>query len=224
MRYALAAAASACGRCSASRPARRSARSPRSCCRRRRGRARPHVLARPRRPARARRRRGCGAGGRARRAQFGEDVAVLAGDALLAEAFRLALAYDARGRARAGGRDARDDRRPVPRRDGLRRRPRGAPPAEDGPPLLGRGARARRAQVAGSEPQTLARVRAGARRALPARRRHPRRRRLRPRPRSEETRRRADEAAERALAALAELDVDTSVLRGLVEGLASRTA
>ena len=41
---------------------------------------------------------------------------------------------------------------------------------------------------------------------------------------AEDTRRRADEAAERALAALAELDCDTTVLRGLVEGLASRTA
>jgi geranylgeranyl pyrophosphate synthase len=40
----------------------------------------------------------------------------------------------------------------------------------------------------------------------------------------EETRRRADEAAERALSALAELDADTTVLRGLVESLASRTA
>jgi geranylgeranyl diphosphate synthase, type II len=40
----------------------------------------------------------------------------------------------------------------------------------------------------------------------------------------EETRRRADQAAERALSALAELDADTTVLRGLVEGLASRTA
>jgi geranylgeranyl diphosphate synthase type II len=40
----------------------------------------------------------------------------------------------------------------------------------------------------------------------------------------EETRRRADEVAERALAALAELDCDTSVLRGLVESLVSRTA
>jgi geranylgeranyl diphosphate synthase, type II len=40
----------------------------------------------------------------------------------------------------------------------------------------------------------------------------------------EETRRRADESAERALAALSELDVDASVLRGLVESLATRTA
>jgi geranylgeranyl diphosphate synthase type II len=40
----------------------------------------------------------------------------------------------------------------------------------------------------------------------------------------EETRARADQAAERALAALAELDCDTSVLRGLVEGLATRSA
>jgi geranylgeranyl pyrophosphate synthase len=41
---------------------------------------------------------------------------------------------------------------------------------------------------------------------------------------AEETRRRADEAADRALSALAELDDDTTVLRGLVESLASRTA
>lgn len=41
---------------------------------------------------------------------------------------------------------------------------------------------------------------------------------------ADETRRLADEAAERALAALAELDADTSVLRGLVESLATRTA
>ena len=40
----------------------------------------------------------------------------------------------------------------------------------------------------------------------------------------EETRRQADEAAERALAALAELNADTSVLRGIVESLATRTA
>jgi geranylgeranyl pyrophosphate synthase len=40
----------------------------------------------------------------------------------------------------------------------------------------------------------------------------------------EETRRRADEAAEHALSALAELDADTSVLRGLVESLSTRTA
>jgi geranylgeranyl diphosphate synthase type II len=40
----------------------------------------------------------------------------------------------------------------------------------------------------------------------------------------EETRRRADEAAERALSALSELDADTRVLRGLVESLATRTA
>jgi hypothetical protein len=39
----------------------------------------------------------------------------------------------------------------------------------------------------------------------------------------EETRRRADESAERALAALSELDADTSVLRGIVDGLATRT-
>ena len=40
----------------------------------------------------------------------------------------------------------------------------------------------------------------------------------------EDTRRRADQAAERAVAALAELDADTAVLRGLVDSLATRTA
>ena len=40
----------------------------------------------------------------------------------------------------------------------------------------------------------------------------------------EATREQADRAAERALSALAELDVDTTVLRGLVESLATRTA
>jgi len=41
---------------------------------------------------------------------------------------------------------------------------------------------------------------------------------------ADETRRRADEAAERAAAALSELEVDSTVLRGLVESLATRTA
>ena len=40
----------------------------------------------------------------------------------------------------------------------------------------------------------------------------------------EETRLRADQAAERALAALADVDSDTNVLRGLVESLATRSA
>jgi hypothetical protein len=41
---------------------------------------------------------------------------------------------------------------------------------------------------------------------------------------AEEARRLADEAAERARGRLAEIDVDTSVLRGIVDGLAVRTA
>jgi geranylgeranyl diphosphate synthase, type II len=41
---------------------------------------------------------------------------------------------------------------------------------------------------------------------------------------AETTRQQADQAADRALAALAELDVETTVLRGLVESLATRTA
>ena len=71
---------------------------------------------------------------------YGEGVAVLAGDALLAEAFRLALSYPtpAIGTG-ACERDARDDRRAVPRRDGLADRSRGAAPTEDGRPLLGGG-------------------------------------------------------------------------------------
>ena len=56
---------------------------------------------------------------------FGEGVALLAGDALLAEAFRLALSYPTPEPARelAAG-DARDDRRPVPRHHRRRRRSR----------------------------------------------------------------------------------------------------
>ena len=53
---------------------------------------------------------------------FGEGVALLAGDALLAEAFRLALGYDSNDdRTGARRRDARDDRRPVPRHHRRRR-------------------------------------------------------------------------------------------------------
>src|SRR5215510_11131826 len=68
-------------------------------------------------------------------AQYGEAVAVLAGDALLAEAFRLALS-DPGHRARARASDARDDRRPIPRhhRHGSGRGD--AAPPEDGVPLL----------------------------------------------------------------------------------------
>ena len=52
-------------------------------------------------------------------AAYGEAVAVLAGDALLAEALRLALLLPvAGGRARARAGDARDDRRAVPRHQG----------------------------------------------------------------------------------------------------------
>jgi hypothetical protein len=40
----------------------------------------------------------------------------------------------------------------------------------------------------------------------------------------EEARRRADESAARAHARLAELDADTSVLAGIVDSLATRTA
>jgi geranylgeranyl diphosphate synthase type II len=156
-------------------------------------------------------------------AQFGEDVAVLTGDALLVEAFRLALSYDTPEVARVladatlgmiGGQyldvtGSADDLASLNRQKTGR---------------LFEAAVLVALAVCGSEPQTWPRfaqevgalfqlvddlldgdgfvLAHGA----------------------EETRQRADEAAERALAALAELDCDTSVLRGLVEGLASRTA
>ena len=108
--------------------------------------------------------------------------AVLAGDALLAEAFRLALSYStptvARELAQAtlgmiGGQYLDIDRG---RSDDPER-----PRAQDGPPLrrvgrLGALGRRRAREGAGA----LARVRRPARPALPARRRHPGRRRVRP--------------------------------------------
>jgi len=156
-------------------------------------------------------------------AQFGEAQAVLAGDALLVEAFRLAASYETPAVAReladatlgmiggqyldvAGG-------------------------AEDAAALsrlktgrLFEAAVRCALVVCGSDPQTwpaFAREVGtlfqlvddlldgdGAVEAYGA----------------EETRRRADVAADRALAALAELDADASVLRGIVESLATRTA
>jgi geranylgeranyl diphosphate synthase, type II len=156
-------------------------------------------------------------------AHFGEDVAVLTGDALLVEAFRLALRYDTPEVARVladttlgmiGGQylDVTGSAEDL---TSLNRQKTGR---------LFEAAVLVALAVCGSEPQTWPRfaqevgalfqlvddlldgdgfvLAHGV----------------------EETRRRADEAAERALAALAELDCDTSVLRGLVEGLASRTA
>ena len=72
-------------------------------------------------------------------AAYGEATAILAGDALVAEAFRLACRYAATDVARelVEG-DARDDRRPAAGSRGPTR-PRRAPPAEDGRALLGVG-------------------------------------------------------------------------------------
>lgn len=156
-------------------------------------------------------------------AQFGEAQAVLAGDALLVEAFRLALSYDAPGVARVladatlgmiGGQhlDVTGDGADLA---ALNRLKTGR---------LFEAAVALALEVRGSEPQTWPEfahqvgalfqlvddlldgdgsvIAVG----------------------EDETRRRADEAAERALAALSELDADTSVLRGIVEGLVTRTA
>jgi len=156
-------------------------------------------------------------------AQFGEDVAVLTGDALLVEAFGLALGYGTPAVARVladatlgmiGGQylDVTGSAEDLA---SLNRLKTGR---------LFEAAVLVALAVRGSEPQTWPRFAQevgalfqlvddlldgdGFVAAYGA----------------EDTRRRADEAAERALAALAELDCDTTVLRGLVEGLASRTA
>ena len=84
------------------------------------------------------------------------------------------------GRARARGGDARDDRRPVPRHDGAGDGPHDGAPLEDRPSLLRVGdACARGRGGAGFGAAPVARVRRGARDALPGGRRHPRRRRFR---------------------------------------------
>jgi geranylgeranyl diphosphate synthase, type II len=156
-------------------------------------------------------------------AQFGEAVAVLAGDALLVEAFRLASSYDTPAVVRElanatlgmiSGQyldvtGAADDLATLHRQKTGR---------------LFEAAVLCALAACGSEPQTWPRFAQevgalfqlvddlldgdGSVLAYGA----------------DETRRRADEAAERALAALAELDCDTSVLRGLVESLATRSA
>ena len=155
-------------------------------------------------------------------AQFDEPVAVLAGDALLVEAFRLALSYETPAVARElaaatlgmiGGQyldvtGSADDLAALNRLKTGR---------------LFEASVALALAVNGAEPQTWPRFAQevgalfqlvddlldGDGHVLA----HG----------EEETRRRADEAAERALAALAELDADTSVLAGLVDGLATRT-
>jgi geranylgeranyl diphosphate synthase, type II len=156
-------------------------------------------------------------------AQFGESVAVLAGDALLVEAFRLALSYETPAVASEladatlgmiGGQyldvtGSADDVAALNRLKTGR---------------LFEASVALALAVRGSEPQTWPRFAQevgalfqlvddlldGDGHVLV----HG----------VEETRRQADEAAERALAALAELDADTSILRALVDGLATRTA
>ena len=122
----------------------------------------------------------------------GEDVAILAGDALFAEAIRLDLRAAGRRarphprrRARDRRRDGRrrDGRRPVRRRHRGERRPRVPAPApfpEDGTAdrrerLLAAGPRRRRRARGGALPA----LRGRARDPLPDRRRHPRRHRQR---------------------------------------------
>src|SRR5581483_250240 len=148
------------------------------------GRARAHVLARARRPAAARRRRGTARAAldveavrRGRRHPRGRRAPRRGVPA------RDELRHAAR-RTRAGGGDARDDRRAVPRHHGQRAGRADAPQAEDGPALR----RVRRARTLGracpgGRAGAVARVRRRARPALPDRGRHPRRRRLRRHPR-----------------------------------------
>ena len=150
--------------------------------RRGRDRARAHVLARPRRPARRSTTTPSGGGVRAPTSRSAKGVALLAGDALLARGIP----------ARAHVREPEPARELVEAtlgmiggqyRDitGRRRGPRRAPPAEDGAAVLGLG----RARPLGGrsrpidEQARVARVRRRARPALPGRRRHPRRRRRR---------------------------------------------
>jgi geranylgeranyl diphosphate synthase type II len=159
-------------------------------------------------------------------AQYGEAIAVLAGDALLAEALRLALSYDSAGVARElvdatlgmiGGQylDITDTEQDLA---ALNRLKTGRLfDASVGMALevarVAEGDRARwRAfsEQVGALFQLVDDLLDGDGFAAAYG--------------EEETRRRADEAADRALAALAELDAETTVLRGLVESLASRTA
>ena len=152
------------------------------------------------------------AAGRARTSRSGRASALLAGDALLVEAFRFALAYPtpeiARELAEAtlgmiGGQylditGADDDL------DELHRLKTGRLFAAS----VGLGIRV--ARRAGGRAGAVARLRRGARTAVPGRRRHPRRRRLRE-PGSAWTAARdvADATAERATAALDAIPADT---------------
>jgi geranylgeranyl pyrophosphate synthase len=159
-------------------------------------------------------------------AQYGEALAVLAGDALLAEALRLALTYDAPGVARElvdatlgmiGGQylditGTEQDLAALNRLKTGRLFDASVGMALEVAHVL-EGDRARwrafSAQV-GALFQLVDDLLDGDGFAAAYG--------------EEETRRRADEAADRALAAVAELDAETTVLRGLVESLASRTA
>ena len=157
---------------------------------------------------------------------FGEGVALLAGDALLAEAFRLALSYATpAARPRAGPGDARDDRRPASRHHGRRRRSRGAAPPQDGQAVRGSGrswAVGRERDEPAQRPwrlfgeelgllfQIVDDVLDGDGYAA--------------RLGNDAARRLAGEAAERARDRLAAIPADTSVLQQLVDGLAVRTA
>ena len=145
-----------------------------------RTRARPHLLARPRRPACARRRRRAARSAeRPRRLRRGRGAprrrrAPRGG---VRARCQMRSAGDRAG-ARAG--DARDDRRAVPRRHRSPDAAGGAPSPQDRTAVR-RGGRARPVgrRCPGGAPGPVARVRRGARRSLPGGRRRAGRRRLR---------------------------------------------
>ena len=158
-------------------------------------------------------------------AAFGEGKAVLAGDALLAEAFRLACSYPtpevARELAEATlgmiGGQYLDTMEPDTDLETVHRLKTGCLfYASVDARALGRRPAARGAG-------RLARLRGRAGAALPGRRRHPRRGRVRARGGRGGGQARANRAAERALALLLEVPADTTVLAEIVSGLAVRT-
>ena len=157
---------------------------------------------------------------------YGEAVGILAGDALLAEAFRLATSYDtplvARELANATlgmiGGQYLDITGTAPDEATLHRLKTGC--LFEAAVALGLWV----ARVPESRAAVMAGIRSRARPALPDRRRHPRRRRLRRharRRRRPPARRRVRRPRARALDAI---DADTSVLRDIVDSLAVRTA
>ena len=160
-------------------------------------------------------------------AAYGEGTAVLAGDALLAEAFRLACSYPtphvARELAEATlgmiGGQYLDTMEPDADLEVVHRLKTGCLFSASVSMALWA------AELPEAEQATVARVRRRARAAVPDRRRHPRRRRLRDRRSAAMRRARWPTRRRRARTTrLAAIPADTSVLAEIVGGLAVRTA